>query len=153
MYTNFLNSSNEILETQSINIDELLEKEKNNNKNENWNKIDKTMKIQKLHAFAEKYGKDNSISQKHIKMLKVFFNQCLEKNKLNKIKDVVYNKEKHEVESVPALMFNNTTRNFTLKQTDKRISTIKSLAPKKTIKKIPENIVFNLKEDVSSNII
>lgn len=152
MYNSFFNNS-EIIETEPINIDELLEKEKINNKNENWNKLDKTMKIQKLHAFAEKYGKDNSLAIKNIKMLKTFFNQCLEKNKLNKIKDVVYNKEKHEVESIPSLLFNSTTRNFTLKQTDKRVSTIKSLAPKKTVKKIPENIVFNLKEDISSNVV
>ena len=152
MYNSFLNNS-EIIETEPINIDELLEKEKINNKNENWNKLDKTMKIQKLHAFAEKYGKDNSLGMKNVKTLKTFFNQCLEKNKLNKIKDVIYNKEKHEVESIPALLFNSATRNFTLKQTDKRVSTIKSLAPKKTVKKITENIVFNLKEDVSSNII
>jgi Holliday junction resolvase len=152
MYNSFFNNS-EIIETEPINIDELLEKEKINNKNENWNKLDKTMKIQKLHAFAEKYGKDNSLAIKNIKMLKTFFNQCLEKNKLNKIKDVVYNKEKHEVESIPSLLFNSTTRNFTLKQTDKRVSTIKSLAPKKTVKKIPENVVFNLKEDISSNVV
>jgi Holliday junction resolvase len=152
MYNRFFNNG-EIIETEPINIDELLEKEKINNKNDNWNKLDKTMKIQKLHAFAEKYGKDNSLAIKNIKMLKTFFNQCLEKNKLNKIKDVVYNKEKHEVESIPSLLFNSTTRNFTLKQTDKRVSTIKSLAPKKTVKKIPENIVFNLKEDISSNVV
>jgi hypothetical protein len=37
-------------------IDELLEKEKQNMSSEPWNKLDKRLKIQKLHAYAEKYG-------------------------------------------------------------------------------------------------
>ena len=41
-------------------IDQLLENEKQQNKKDAWNKIDKTVKIQKLHEFAEKYGKENN---------------------------------------------------------------------------------------------
>ena len=75
-------------------IDELLEKEKQKNKSEPWNKLDKTVKIQKLHAFAEKYGKEQNLPVKEIKSLKMFFIQSLEKQKLQKTKDVVYYKEK-----------------------------------------------------------
>ena len=35
-------------------VDTILEKEKQHNKTETWNKIDKTVKIQKLHSFAER---------------------------------------------------------------------------------------------------
>ena len=115
-------------------IDNLLENEKIHNKSETWNKLDKTIKIQKLHIFAEKYGKENNLPVKDIKSLKAFFIDCLEKNKLQKTKDVNYDKEKREIISIPALFFNVSNRNFTLKILDaKRVSTLKSLTPKRTL--------------------
>jgi hypothetical protein len=117
-------------------IDGILEKEKQQNKSETWNKLDKTVKIQKLHAFAEKYGKENGLPMKEIKNLKVFFVECLEKNKLQKAKDVVYNKDSHDITSIPALHFNSDKRNFTLRVLDpKRVSTLKSLTPKRITEK------------------
>ena len=62
----------------------------------------------------------------------MFFKDCLEKNKLQKTKDVVYDKELHSITSIPALLFNVNSRAFTLKIMDlKRVSTIKSLTPKR----------------------
>jgi hypothetical protein len=113
-------------------IDQLLENEKQHNKTESWNKLDKTAKIQKLHTFAEKYGKDNSLALKDVKMLKLFFKESLDKNKLQKTKDVQYNKDNREIIGIPALFFHSSNRNFTLKNMDaKRVSTLKSLTPKR----------------------
>ena len=113
-------------------IDRLLEKEKQRNKSDNWNKIDKTVKIQKLHQFAERYGKEHGYPAKDIKLLKAFFIECLEKNKLQKTKDVSYDKDKQEIDAIPALHFNQATHNFTLRIIDtKRVSTLKSLTPKR----------------------
>lgn len=112
-------------------IDQLLEREKQHNKTETWNKLDKTIKIQKLHQFAEKYGRENALPVKDIKILKAFFIQCVEKNKLQKTKDIVYNKDTREIVSIPPLYFNMQNHNFSLKITDsKRVSTLKSLTPK-----------------------
>jgi hypothetical protein len=121
-------------------IDRLLEKEKQRNKSDNWNKIDKTVKIQKLHQFAERYGKEHGYPAKDIKLLKAFFIECLEKNKLQKTKDVSYDKDKQEIDAVPALHFNQTSHNFTLRIIDaKRVSTLKSLTPKRvSAKETPE---------------
>ena len=121
-------------------IDEILENEKIKNKSDPWNKLDKTVKIQKLHAFAEKYGKDNGLPVKEIKSLKQFFIGCLEKQKLQKTKDVVYDKDKKELVSIPALHFNAESHNFTLKNMDaKRVSTLKSLTPKRMSEKNKED--------------
>jgi hypothetical protein len=117
-----------------------LENEKIKNKSDPWNKLDKTVKIQKLHAFAEKYGKDNGFPVKEIKSLKQFFIGCLEKQKLQKTKDVVYDKDKKELVSIPALHFNAESHNFTLKNMDaKRVSTLKSLTPKRMSEKNKED--------------
>ncbi len=119
----------------SSNLDELLEREKQNNKADSWNKLDKTVKTQALHAFAETYGKDNSLSAKDVKSLKMFFSDCLKTNKLNKTKDVKYDKDTRTILSVPALSYNTTNHNYTLKNTDaKRVSTLKSLTPKRSDK-------------------
>jgi len=126
-------------ETKYNEIDRLLEKEKLRNKCDNWNKIDKTVKIQKLHQFAERYGKDHGYPSKDIKLLKAFFVECLEKSKLQKTKDVTYDKGKQEIEAIPALHFNQATHNFTLRITDvKRVSTLKSLTPKR-VASVSEN--------------
>ena len=95
--------------------------------------LDKTLKIQKLHQFAEKYGRENALPVKDIKALKSFFVQCIEKNKLQKTKDIVYNKDTREITSIPPLYFNIQNHNFSLKIMDsKRVSTLKSLTPKRT---------------------
>jgi hypothetical protein len=119
--------------TISINkLDSLLEKEKQNQKCEQWNKIDKTVKTQILHSYAEKYGQTNKLPTKEIKKLKLFFSESLNKGKLQKNKDLVYNRETQQIQSIPALFFNTEKNNFTLRITDsKRISTLKSLTPKK----------------------
>ena len=102
--------------------------------------MDKTAKIQKLHAFAEKYGKEHGYPVKDVKNLKMFFVNCLEKNKLQKTKDLVYDKDTHEITSIPALHFNTATHNFTLKIMDaKRVSTLKSLTPKRISEKARED--------------
>jgi hypothetical protein len=119
-------------------IEEMLEQEKMKNKTEAWNKLDKTQKIQKLHLFAERYGKEHSLPVKETKTLKAFFVDSLDKGKLQKTKDVNYNKETREILGIPALHFNSDTKAFTLRNLDtKRVSTLKSLTPKRA-KEEPE---------------
>jgi len=140
-YKNIINSIiTPMSEDNSISVDNILELEKQHNKNEQWNKLDKTIKIQKLHQFAEKYGKEHTLPVKDIKSLKSFFVTSLENNKLQKTKDVVYDKSSKEISSIPALHFNQLSRNFTLKVLDsKRISTLKSLTPKRITEKNKED--------------
>jgi hypothetical protein len=136
-YKNIINSiSVSTSEDDSVAIDKMLEMEKQHNKNEQWNKLDKTVKTQKLHQYAEKYGKENSLPIKDIKSLKLFFISCLDCNKLQKTKDVVYDKSSKEIISIPALHFNQISRGYTLKITDsRRVSTLKSLTPKRITEK------------------
>jgi hypothetical protein len=130
-------------------IDALLETEKQRNKTEAWNKLDKTQKTLNLHAFAEKYGKEHGLPMKEIKHLKSFFSDCLDKAKLQKTKDVVYDKEKHEIISVPSLFFNTTNRAFTLRSLDtKRVSTLKSLTPKR----VGSNVALSTQDEIETGI-
>lgn len=118
------------MESQTeIDINALLDQETKSNKADSWNKLNKTLKLQKLHAFSENYCKTNNLSPKDAKLLKHFFISCLDENKLQKTKDVLYNKEKGEIINIPFLNFNKTGRNFTLKSNDKKTNTLKSLTP------------------------
>jgi len=123
-------------------LDTLLDTERQNNQNEPWNKLDKTRKTHILHSFSEKYGRDNASSINEVKQLKLFFNTCLEKGKLLKTKDVIYDREKHEINSIPALCFSSEKMQFTLKNTEpKRVSTLKSMTPKRNISEVSKHAV------------
>lgn len=115
-------------------LDKMLDDEKLANKALTWNKLNKTLKIQKLHQFSEKYGKEHKYGAKEVKQLKNFFSDALEKKKLQNIKEVIYDKNTREIIDIPGLHFHLTTRLFTLRVLDsKRVSTLKSLTPKRII--------------------
>lgn len=113
------------------NLDKFLENEKITNSNEPWSKLDKTAKIRKLSLFADSYKVLNNLTDDEFEQLNVFFRDCLDKKKLQRVKDVIYNKETGEIKDIPALFYNKPSNHFTLKNLDKRVSTLKGLAPKK----------------------
>ena len=125
------NSSSSNLE----NLDKFLENEKNINANEPWSKLDKTAKLKKLQTFATNYKETNELTEQEYDTLIVFFRDCLDKKKLQRVKDVTYNKETGEIKDIPALSFNKSSSHFTLKNIDKRVSTLKGLAPKRKVGK------------------
>jgi len=113
------------------NLDKFLENEKINNASEPWSKLDKTAKIKKLTKFADYYKNENSLSIVEYESLIHFFRDCLDRKKLQRVKDVNYNKETGEIKDIPALHYNKQLNHFTLKNIDKRVSTVRGLAPKK----------------------
>jgi len=100
-----------------------------------WNKLNKITKKNKLYEYAEKYALENKYNASDLKMLKMFFLKTLDKGKLNKIREVQYDVEKQVIITVPGLFFNQTTKNFTLRNMDpKHVSTLKSLPSPKSQK-------------------
>ena len=117
-------------------IDTFLEKERTQNKEDQWVKLDKTMKIKKINAFVETYALDNNLNDKDKTSLQDFLSHCLDQKKILKTKDVVYDKVNGVITTIPCLLYTPTlTKKFTLKRCEKRQSTLKSLAPKNKIKK------------------
>ena len=105
----------------------------------------------KLIIFVETYKKEKELTEEEEKLLVVFLKDCLDKKKIYKVKDVLYDKETGLIKDIPALFFNKTTKHFTLKNIDKRVTTQKSLPLKKgTIRnklKIVENTNVDSDED------
>lgn len=113
------------------NLDAFLENEKNNNKNEPWCKLDKTIKTQKLMEFVDAYKNEKKLDVEEEKLLIHFLKDCLDRKKLQRVKDVNYDKATGMIKDIPALTYVKTNKHFTLRNVDKRISTTKSLGPKK----------------------
>ena len=142
-------SSSSSFKEKEENVDHILENEIQQNKNETWNKLNKTIKIQKLHEYADKYAIEQKYLGEEKSVLKQFFVESLERGKLLKTKEVNYNKNSQQIIDIQGLHYYNNTHKFTLKNMDaKRVSTLKSLTPKR-------NVVGNgkvvLLEDESEN--
>ncbi len=128
------------------NLEKFLENEKINNSAEPWNKLDKTAKIKKLTAFSEKYKEENNLTETEYNKLISFLKDSLDRKKLQRVKDVKYDLSNGEVKEIPALVFNKTSNHFTLKNIDKKVSTVRALASKKKIG-TAKNITNNDDED------
>lgn len=111
------------------NIDDILENEKNANKSEPWNKLDKSAKVGKLKEFAARHGKTENHTEEEITALYQFLVGALEQKKLMRAKDVIYDKATGMITSIPCLIYHAGFKKFTLKRCEKRQSTLKSLAP------------------------
>jgi hypothetical protein len=124
-----------LTETKSANdlsnLEKFLETEKINNSNEPWCKLNKTIKYKKLIEFVEVYKNDKKMNEEECKLLVAFLKDSLDKKKLSRVKDVIYDKEAGIIKEIPALIYTKSNKHFTLKNIDKRVSTLKSLAPKK----------------------
>ena len=79
----------------------------------------------------EIYKKDKNLNENEEKILITFLKDSLDKKKLSRVKDVIYDKINGVVKEIPALTYTKSTKHFTLKNTDKRVSTLKSLSIKK----------------------
>lgn len=125
------------------NLETMLETERNNNDNETWAKLNKTIKLKKLLVYASVYALENNLSSTEHDKLIIFFKDCLDKKKLQRVKDVDYNRETGEIISIPALIHNKNNHNFTLKNVYKKVVTAKCLSSQKKNKINFENNDLN----------
>jgi len=139
-YKTMLISGSDIQETKTSadmqNLERFLEDEKFTNQAETWCKLDKTIKTQKLIVYAETYALRHKLPPSELANLILFLKECLNKKKLGRVKDVTYDKDTGTIKDIPSLMFNKSSRQYTLKRTDRRVSTLKSLPPQSSNKKL-----------------
>ena len=142
--TMLMNHGSPIKETKSSNelsaLDKFLENEQISNGNEPWCKLNKTIKLTKILDFSIVYSKEHEFTDQESDNLFRFLKDSIENKRLSRAKDVVYDKIAGTIKNIPSLTYVKTTKHFTLKNVDKRVSTLKSL-PKKaslngTIKKV-----------------
>ena len=139
--TNVLDLSFQQMNDLKLNsVETFLENERISNKKESWSKLNKNEKKNKIKEFANKYISEHNLSLQDHKNLIIYLNNLLDKRMLLKIKDICYDKDKEIITQIPALIYNQTSKKFTLKRHDNRNSTTKSLNLGKTRKKLKEKI-------------
>ena len=121
---------NETTKNHTTDIEQFLKRGSIQNTQKPWNKLDKSIKRKKLSKFVETFP------VKHREFLKKYLYQCLERKKLQRTKDVIYDMDVGKIEKIPGLSFNKKSHKYTLRRIDKKGSTLKSLAPRKKKKKI-----------------
>lgn len=127
-------------------IDNFLEKERKTNKNEPWNKLNKTDKLTKLKAFSKIFIDNEEINNEYEDKLYKFLKMNLENKKIQKVKDLAYDKEKGIINEIYGLkLLKEVGRFYLSKPGDQHVSTSKNLAPrkKKSIKNTLKNSPIN----------
>ena len=99
-------------------VELFLENEKRSNRCEPWNKLDKTTKYKKIEEFAKHYTTINNIPNDT--ELVVFLKDAIDKKKIYRVKDIIYDKSESCIKEIPGLVYLNLdTKKFTLKNTTK----------------------------------
>ena len=116
-------------EKSLFNLDKFLEDDKQISRKEPWSKLDKTMKTKKIMDFVASYSTEKKLKKEQKESLEAFLKDCLNRKRLQRVKDVDYDKEKGIIKSIPSLVFTKSSKQkqFTLKNVEKRVSTLKSL--------------------------
>ena len=73
----------------------------------------------------------NNFETDETELMIIFLKECLERKKFQRVKDIIYDKVTGQIKEIPSLVYNKQTKHFTLKNSDKRVSTLKGLPPKK----------------------
>lgn len=96
-----------------------------------WNKLSRHDKINMLEDYAIRYLDENNLPTEEKQELKDYLISAMDKKRISKVKEIVYDKDKQVILSIPILTYNTSGKRFTLKRLDKRQPAIKSLTPKK----------------------
>ena len=134
--TMLLNNNTKIYETtpNTSNIERFLEKELEMNINKPWTKLGNGTKLKKINQYIVEFSKEKEYTPEKTAVLKRYLLSCLERKKLQKTKDVIYCIKTNKILSIPALSYNDSSRKFTLRKAEKKIS--KSTQPKNKTTKI-----------------
>jgi len=113
----------------TTNINTALDTEKTD-KPATWNKLPKSDKAMCLNTYVSSVlSTEYELTDSELVAAKEYLRSAIDRKKLQKNKDVVF--ENGELLKVNGIIFNKQTRKFTLKESEKKPSTLKNLAPTK----------------------
>jgi len=101
-------------------VERFLEKEQELNIQKPWNKLGKAIKLKRIAEYVIDYSSEHNLSSLQSKTLNNYLLKCLERKKLNRQKDVVYDIKLQKIKTIPNLSFHKNK--FTLKRKDKKSS-------------------------------
>lgn len=99
-----------------------------------WNKLEKFQKLEKLKEFTNEYVRKNELEDDKIEILYKYLQDNINRKKLLKQKEVLYDVDSEKIMDIPNLQFMKTNNRFTIKNI-KKSSTIKNIKNIKLKKK------------------
>ena len=103
------------------------------NKKGVWSKLSKTEKVKKIKNYIKTtLLKEHNLTETEISTATKFFSLLMDRKKLSKNNELIYNQEIGLIESIEGLTFNTETRKFT-------INSDKPQVKKKTVKNVNAN--------------
>lgn len=148
----FNNSENENSQT----LDTFLEINTPIEKSKSWSQLNKMEKLTKLYEYVDVISSEYELSSKDIDDLKQYLKKCLNRKQLQRIKDVQYDKKEGVVKKINGLhvkkgKLEEKEKRFTLKNIDKKDSTLKNLGSGKLKRSKMLSKHRKTKKDVSKN--
>lgn len=106
-------------------IGDILEKQ-NYDYNKPWNRLEKFKKLEKLREYSKYYIENNQLENEKEELLFKYLQDNLNRKKLLKQKEVIYDIESQKIKEIPNLQFLKAKNRFTIKNI-KKSSTIKNI--------------------------
>lgn len=131
-----LNPNNNIFNNDEKNtkktLDDFLEINSPVVKIKSWSQLNKIEKQTKINNYVDTISSEYELTSKDIEELKQYLRQCLNRKQLQRIKDVQYDKKEGVVKKINGLhlkkgKLGEREKRFTLKNVDKKDSTLKNL--------------------------
>lgn len=98
-----------------------------------WSQLNKMEKLNKLYQYVDSISPEYNFTEKDRNELKQYLKKCLNRKQLQRIKDIQYDKKDGNIKKINGLHIKNKCvsgskeRRFTLKNVDKKDSTLKNL--------------------------
>ena len=96
-------------------LQDFLTKEQVNNLNGGWNKLNNNIRMSKFQQYLANKVEKGIITVEESAKMYHFLMDCLNRNKLQKVTDVNYNKVTGEIIDIPVLYFNKVSNNYSLR--------------------------------------
>jgi len=118
------------MDTNEEKINMFLSMDMEKNKKGVWSKLSKTEKVKKIKNYVKTtLLKEHNLTETEISTATKFFSLLMDRKKLSKNNELIYNQEVGLIESIEGLTFNPETRKFTINSDKPQIK-------KKTVKNV-----------------
>jgi hypothetical protein len=86
------------------------------NKKDTWNKLDRTTKVKLIQEFTVTMVSTYNLNGEELAQVTTYLLECLNKKRLQQVREVQYDRATGKILNIPLLIFNPSTRGFTLKR-------------------------------------
>ncbi len=139
-------------ETNAKDLDSFLMNEMNENKKQPWNKLSKTDKIMKLKQYIQNtLTIDHELNDNERQTAQKYILSLLDRKKITKNAELDYDEETGVITKIHIILFNSTSRNFTLNK-DYKKTTSKARTVKKIKTKVKESVLDSSSNKIENDI-